>query len=84
MKSYIDFQYKGVLYSFSVLNSSDSCRLVLDDVFVIDVFKVHNHSYFFKAFFYVSKSIYSNCYYSTKSKLLCAIQKLLEEELHDV
>lgn len=69
---------------FGCLNNSDYDRIFIENLVIIDIFKIHNHSYCFKAFFYHSKRIYSTEYYNTKSNLYCAIQKLLQEELSHV
>lgn len=85
MRLYVDIQINNVIYSSSLLcNNSLYDRITIDNEFIIDVFKVHNHSYYFKAFFYNSKRIYSPHYFSTKSKLYTGIQNLLEEELYHV
>lgn len=57
-------------------------KIIVDGVAVLDICKVHNHRYDFKAFFYRSKRIVTCCSYSSKLKLHGAIQKLLQEELH--
>lgn len=84
MKTYISFYYNNTNYYMGLLNGSDNTVLEVKDLFIIKVFKRHNHSYYFKAFFYKSKNIYYFYDYSTKSKLLDAIQNLLQVELSDV
>ncbi len=69
---------------FGVLNDCDYCRIEIENEFIIDCFKEHNHKYLFKAFFYNSKRIYPNIYCNSKSKLYAAIQHLLQEELYNV
>lgn len=84
MKLYIEVLKDNVIYSWGLLNSASTSRIVFEDEFILDVWKVHNHSYFYKAFFYKSKTIYSSFEVSTKQKLYCAIQNLLKKELYHV
>lgn len=84
MKCQFCVRFNDVNYVFSVLNSCNCCRLYFDNEFIIDCFKVHNHKYYFKAFFYKSKNIYAPIYKDTKTELFCAIQNLLKEEMYDV
>ena len=84
MKYRLSVHYMDCYYSYSFDDSLDFWRMELPNEFVIDIFKEHNHSYYFKAFFYNSKRIYSNIYCNSKYKLFGAIQKLLQEELYHV
>lgn len=84
MKLNIDVQKDGVIYSFGFLNGGTFKRIIFENEFIIDLFKVHNHSYSFKAFFYNSKFIYSRTHYNSKRKLFCAVQEVLKEELYHV
>lgn len=73
-----------VIHCYSILNGCDSCRVYLPEHFVIYIFKEHNHSYYFRAFFYKSLHIFSDKYCNSKSKLYSAIQYMLEKELYHV
>lgn len=73
----------GVHYCFNFF-PSDYHRFYLEDEFIIYVSKVHNHRYFFKAFFYRSKSIYVSSSFRSKTELFSAIQNMLEDELYHV
>lgn len=83
MKNSLSVCLNNVQYLFT-LGTSDYYRFFLKDEFVIDVFKMHSHCYYYKAFFYKSISIYSSSYFNSKYKLFCAIQNLLKQELYDV
>ena len=84
MRLYLYVRYNGTNYQFGFLNDTTSSCISLKDVFIIYLYKHHNHDYSFKAFFYGSKSIYSIRHFTTKSKMYSAVQKLLQEELHNV
>lgn len=77
----VDIPFNNVTYSFSLLKNTDVQRIYVPNFCVIDVFKHHNHSYCFKAFFYFSRSLYSYVYFNSKRELHCAIQKMLQQEL---
>ena len=64
--------------------NSNFQKIVVEGVVVFDIMKCHPHRYTLNAFFYASKRIVCGWSFTTKSKLHGAIQKLLQEELHDV
>lgn len=80
----IRIQFGNLIKCFGFLNCADFSELYVADEFVIKCYKEHNHSYYFRAFFYNSRHIYCSSYYSSKRKLYCAVQKLLKEELYHV
>lgn len=84
MKLDLNIYINGVIYSFGFLNNCESKRIEIKDELIIDIFKIHNHKYCFKAFFYNSKRIYSMYYCNSKLKLYSAVQNLLKEELYNV
>lgn len=84
MKLDLSVKVDDVYHVFSFLNGCNFDRLYYPGHFLIYVYKVHNHLYYYKAFFYKSLHIYSNCYYNSKTKLFCAVQNLLEQELYHV
>lgn len=68
-------------YSFPLLSSSDYQRIRVPGVVIFDLYKVHNHRYDLKAFFYRSEVIVSTRSFRTKKELYGAIQILLQEFL---
>lgn len=56
-------------------------RVVVPDVCIINLFKIHDHRYDLEAFFYSTQFIFSRSSFSTKKKLYDVIQKLLQEFL---
>lgn len=69
-------------YYFPLLPDGNFQKIVIDGVVVFDIYKRHNHCYCLDAFFYSSKRIFSGFWYKSKKELYCAIQNLLQEELH--
>lgn len=67
-------------YRFYFMPGS-SQRIEVPGVVIIDLFKHHNHSYSYKAFFYDKKVIVSACYCNSKTKLYGAVQNLLKQFL---
>lgn len=84
MKLTLCVEVESSCFCFDFLSYRDSSRIELDGHFIIDLYKHHNHSYSFKAFFYNSKRIYSRIYCQSKSKLFGAVQELLQQELYHV
>lgn len=84
MRLYLYLRYNGINYQFGFLNGVSNSCISLKDIFIIYLYKNHNHDYYFKAFFYQSKRIYSDLHFTTKSKMYSAVQKLLQEELYHV
>lgn len=73
------YLHNGKYYQFGVLNDGRCYDVIeLPGVFIIYVFKRHNHNYMFKGFIYESKYIYCSDIITTKEKLYCAIQNFLE------
>lgn len=81
MNLFFNIPFNNTNYSFSLLHNCCSQRVFVKDFCVIDIYKHHNHLYSFKAFFYFSKHLISMFYCNSKSKLYCALQELLQEEL---
>lgn len=73
-----------VWHCYSLLSGEDFTFIYLPNHFVIYVFKEHNHSYYFRAFFYNSLHIISDTFCSSKTKLYSAIQYCLKKELYNV
>ena len=84
MKLNIEIKKNNVIYSFGFLNNSDFNKLVFKNEFVIYLIKNHNHSYYFKAFFYHTERIYVSSIYLTKKELYIAVQNILKEEMYYV
>lgn len=80
----LNVNFDGDIYSFGFLNNCESQRIEIKNELIIDIFKIHNHKYCFRAFFYNSKRIYSMYYCDSKLKLYSAVQNLLKEELYNV
>lgn len=84
MKMGIKVQFNNIIKFFGFLNYSNYSQLFVADEFIINCFKVHDHSYYYNAFFYKSRHIYSNRFFRSKKELFCAVQELLNEELYHV
>ena len=70
-------------FPFSFGEGRDSRRCEVEGVCIIDVFKLHDHRYDFKAFFYKKKYITFQNNIRSKKELYSAIQKLLQQNLYD-
>ena len=74
----------GMNYHFSI-NFSEylmSRRYEVKNVCIIDVYKMNDHRYDLKAFFYKNKRITYQEKIRSKKELYCAIQNLLQENLY--
>lgn len=84
MKLNFSVKVDDIYRVFSFLNGCDYDCIHYPGQFLIYVCKVHNHSYYYKAFFYNTLHIYSDYYCNSKTKLFVAVQNLLKNELYDV
>ena len=69
-------------YSLNFWGIPDSKRIEVRDVCIIDIYKLHDHRYDLKAFFYEKKYITHHENIRSKKELYSAIQKLLQENLY--
>lgn len=60
-----------------------SKRIEVKNVCIIDVYKIHDHRYDLKAFFYKKKRITYQEQIRSKKELYSAIQKLLQKNLYE-
>lgn len=82
MKLRVVIPYNGSDHVWPLLPCDSKFQVInLPDVVHFEIYKSHNHSYSFTAFFYVRKRIIWPRNYSSKKELFGAIQKLLQEEL---
>lgn len=81
MRCYVDIPYGGTIYCHELLPYGSFQCIELPGVVVLYVFKVSSHRYDLCGFFYSEKVVISQRSYTTKSKLLGAIQNLLQENL---
>lgn len=58
---------------------SQSKRIEVENVCIIDIFKIHNHRYDFKSFFYNTKYIYCENNIRTLKELYNVIQNLIAQ-----
>ena len=58
-----------------------SRKFKVDNVCIIEVFKIHDHRYDLKCFFYKTEYIYCYDEFRSKKELYGAIQNLLQENL---
>ena len=73
---------KTQYYSLNFWGIPDSKRIEVRDVCIIDIYKLHDHRYDLKAFFYEKKHITYQKNIRSKKELYSAIQKLLQENLY--
>jgi len=69
-------------FSFNFSGYSTLHRYEVKDVCIIDVNKIHDHRYDFKAFFYKKKYITYQENIRSKRELYSAIQNLLQKNLY--
>ena len=69
-------------YSLNFWGIPDRKRIEVSDVCIIDIYKLHDHRYDLKAFFYKKKRITHKENIRSKKELYSAIQKLLQENLY--
>ena len=69
-------------FSFNFSEYSTSHRYEVKNVCIIDVYKIHDHRYDLKAFFYKKKRITYSENIRSKKELYSAIQKLLQKNLY--
>ena len=81
MRYDIRIPYGDTTRCYSLLHCSDSQRIELDGVVILDVWKIHNHRYCLQGFFYRCKVIVPILAFSTKAELYGAIQELLQQYL---
>lgn len=82
MKYLINVIRNGYSFSSELLSFGNYQRLEFPFLFIIDVFKYHNHRYDLHAFFYNTKLIVPTRSYSSKRELYGAIQDLIQEQLN--
>lgn len=69
-------------FSLNFWGIPDSKRIEVRDICIIDIYKLHDHRYDLKAFFYNKKRITYQENIRSKKELYSAIQKLLQENLY--
>ena len=83
MNLYIAIPYSGVIHSYRFL-PTDFQVIDLPDVVHLEIFKEHNHSYYFAAFSYRTRLICFPKYFRSKKDLYAGVQFFLQQELSDV
>ena len=74
------------VHHYHSLNFYESCmshRYEVENVCIIDVYKIHDHRYDLKAFFYKKKRITYQENIRSKKELYSAIQNLLQQNLYE-
>lgn len=71
-------------FPFSFGEGRDLRRYEIEDVCIIDVYKLHDHRYDLKAFFYKKKYITYQESIRSKKELYSAVQKLLQQNLYEI
>ncbi len=69
-------------FSLNFFGIPDSKRIEVYNVCIIDIYKLHDHRYDLKAFFYEKKRITYQENIRSKKELYSAIQNLLQENLY--
>ena len=70
-------------FPFEFYSSRNSTRCEVENLCIIDIYKIHDHRYDFKAFFYDKKYITYQENIRSKKELYSAIQKLLQQNLYN-
>lgn len=70
-------------FNFNFNEYSTSHRYEVTNVCIIDVYKIHDHRYDMKAFFYKKKRITYQENIRSKKELYSAIQNLLQKNLYE-
>lgn len=84
MYDYISIPQKDgriINYHFSFSDYSRSATIFVPDVVIIKAYKVHDHRYDLKCFFYEKKYIYYQESIRSKKELHNVVQTLLKENL---
>ena len=71
------------IFSLGFNEYSKCKRIEVKNVCIIDVYKIHDHRYDLKAFFYKKKRITYQEQIRSKKELYSAIQKLLQKNLYE-
>lgn len=77
----ISIPHDGTSYCYHLLSHTGFQRIELAGVVILDIFKIHDHRYELRGFFYRNKVILGPYFYGTKKELYGAIQKFLQQYL---